>query len=159
MVRSTRGRQLIAMIPRSGSCAKRTAVTALNPAEPTDVLVVTDALAVPWHASPDVPAGRRAGMKIPVGFRCLLARAGCGAVAGAVAACPVVFRRCRVHGGKDSGWLPADAGISLGREPVCKSGAGALTCGSRIVALSTPVRILGSRPRPPGIRGCALLAA
>jgi hypothetical protein len=30
-------------------------------------------------------------------------------------------------------WLPADAVISLGREPVCRSGAGALTYGSRTV--------------------------
>jgi hypothetical protein len=44
-------------------------------------------------------------------------------------------------------WLPADAGFSMGREPVCKSGAGALTYGSRTVASSTPVRFW-FRPGP-----------
>jgi hypothetical protein len=46
-------------------------------------------------------------------------------------------------------WLPADAGSPLGREPVCKSGAGALTHGSRTVASSTPVR-LSVPDRAPG---------
>jgi hypothetical protein len=41
------------------------------------------------------------------------------------------------RGEPGSGWLPADAGTSLGREPACKSGAGVLTYGSRIVASSS----------------------
>jgi hypothetical protein len=39
------------------------------------------------------------------------------------------------------GGLPADAGLSLGREPVRKPGAGARPEGSRIVASSTTVRV------------------
>jgi hypothetical protein len=96
-------------------------------------------------------------VKIAAGFRCRPGGAGEPGYGwcwqgwfGGFPAVPGVRR-------EDSGWLPAGAGVSLGREPVCKSGAGALTLTGRALCFEHAGQNFGSRPRPPGIRGVCLV--
>jgi hypothetical protein len=56
---------------------------------------------------------------------------------------------------ENRGGLPADAGRSLVLEPVCKSGAGALTLTGRALCFEHAGQNFSSRPRPPGIPSCA----
>src|ERR1022692_3663319 len=93
-----------------------------------------------WRENPVGRAAARVGCRVVAGdWRGGFAGSGCGA-AGGGGRVLVAARRRRY--------------FSLGLVPVCKSGAGALTYGSRTVASSTPVRFLVSDRAPGHPRAC-----